>query len=224
MRIFDAAQTAAALEWKPLIDALREQFASECVMPLRHHHSFEIPDEPDGTLLLMPAWQVGGYLGVKQVCVVPGNSVRSLPAIYGIYILSSARTGEALALFDGAELTARRTAAASALAADFLARPNATRLLIVGAGRLSLNLALAHSAVRDIRDIRIWARRREQAVDVCRAGVAAGLYMMPAEDLRDAAEHADIISCCTLSQKPLIKGNWLKNGTRLRYSFSNRVI
>lgn len=215
MRIFDAAETAKLLDWKPLIEALRRQFADGCVMPQRHHHGFEIPGEDDGTLLLMPAWQPGGYMGVKQVSVVPGNSGRGLPAIFGIYVLSSAKTGEALALFDGAELTARRTAAASALAADYLARGDTRKHLIVGAGTLSLNLAQSHSAVRDLNEIMIWARRPEQAEAVAAAGRELGLPTEAVSDIEAAARDADIISCCTLSERPLVLGDWLKPGTHL---------
>ena len=71
----------------------------------------------------MPAWREGATLGVKVVNIVPGNDARGLPAVSGVYLLFSATTGQPLALIDGAELTARRTAAASALAADYLARP-----------------------------------------------------------------------------------------------------
>eukprot|EP01035_Chromulina_nebulosa_P000415 gene415-595_t len=115
-------------------------FGSKCTMPVRHHHEVHVPGEPDGTLLLMPAWEEGRYLGVKLVTVFPGNTARSLPSIFGTYLLSSAVTGELLALLDGGELTARRTAAASALAARYLAPKDAKTMLMVGTGRLSTNL------------------------------------------------------------------------------------
>lgn len=184
-------------------------------MPLRHHHSFAVPGEDDGTLLLMPAWLAGSFMGVKMVNVVPGNSARGMPSIAGVYLLSSAATGALLAIIDGAELTARRTAAASALAARYLARKDASRLLIVGAGKLSLNLIEAHSEVRQITSVKIWARRIEQAEAIADAASVRGFNAIAVTDLETEAAQADIISCCTLSRDPLIKGAWLRPGTHV---------
>lgn len=215
MLILDPNQTRQALPWDALIAALASMFKTGCVMPVRHHHSVAVPGEADATLLLMPAWQPGAYVGVKLVSVFPDNHLRSLPAIHGSYLLSSGRTGELLAVIDGGELTARRTAAASALAASHLARKDASSLLVVGTGRLSVNLIEAHSRVRPITEVVIWGRDRakaEQAVSEARAlGYAADV----AEDLEAATRQADIISCATLSRAPLIRGAWLKPGSHL---------
>ncbi|MBB5275409.1 ornithine cyclodeaminase [Rhizobium rosettiformans] len=215
MLILDQNQTRQALPWDALIAALAAMFKTGCVMPVRHHHSVAVPREADATLLLMPAWQPGAYMGVKLVSVFPDNHLRSLPAIHGSYLLSSGRTGELLAVIDGGELTARRTAAASALAASHLAWKDASSLLVVGTGRLSVNLIEAHSRVRPITEVMIWGRDRakaEQAVSEARAlGYAADV----AEDLEAAARQADIISCATLSRAPLIRGAWLKPGSHL---------
>lgn len=184
-------------------------------MPLRHHHEVGVPNEADGTLLIMPAWVPGAFLGVKMVTVIPGNTTRGLPAISGSYLLSSAETGELLAVIDGAELTARRTAAASALAARYLARKDAQNLLIVGAGKLSLNLIEAHASVRPISTIKIWARRIEQAHEVAAQAHKLGFSVDVVDDLETAARTSDVISCCTLSKTPLILGDWLSAGTHV---------
>ncbi len=215
MRIISADETAAALPWVDLIDGIGLMFRQGCEMPLRHHHTFAVPQEDDGTLLLMPAWLPGSFIGVKMVNVVPGNSARGMPAIAGAYLLSSAATGALLAIIDGAELTARRTAAASALAARFLARQDASSLLIVGAGKLSLNLIEAHSAVRQITTVKIWARRIEQAEAIADAASARGFNAIAVTDLEAEARQADIISCCTLSREPLVMGAWLRPGTHV---------
>jgi ornithine cyclodeaminase len=214
-QFYNAKDVTMALAWRPLIDAIDSLFRAGCTMPIRHHHGFKIPGEDDGTLLLMPAWSEGNYLGVKMVCVVPGNSGRGLPAISGTYILSSAKTGELLAILDGAELTARRTAAASALAGKYLAPQNAKRLLVVGTGKLSLNLIEAHSAVHEFDQVSIWGRRPEQADKIAIEARARGFNAKAVVNLESAAKSADIISCCTLSDKPLILGSWLKPGTHL---------
>ncbi len=99
----------------------------------------------------MPAWSgndsaAGDYLGVKIVNIFPGNSARGLSAVSGVYVLQSGVTGETLAALDGTRLTLWRTAAASALAARHLAREDAKRLLIVGAGALAPFLARGHAS------------------------------------------------------------------------------
>lgn len=215
MLVLSEQQTRDALPFAALIDALAEMFSGDCVMPVRHHHDVAVPGEENGTLLLMPAWQPGAYMGVKLVSVFPGNTRRSLPAIFGSYLLSSGRTGEPLAIVDGGELTARRTAAASALAARHLARNDARRLLVVGAGRLSLNLVAAHAAVRPIDTVEIWARDPAKAQNAATDARAAGFDATAVTDLEAAARAADIISCCTLSQTPLVHGAWLKPGAHL---------
>lgn len=216
MLLLSDDQTREALPFPDLIDALGDMFSSGCVMPTRHHHDLEIPGEPDGTMLLMPAWVPGGYAGVKVATVVPGNSERNLPAVSAQYLLSDARTGEMLALVDGGELTARRTAAASALAARYLARSDARHLLVLGTGRLAPNLVEAHMAVRDIKEVTVWGRSKEKAAEL--AGEIEKMFPVsarPAETLNAALAAADIVSAATLSTEPLIQGAHLKDGAHV---------
>ena len=215
MLVLNEAETRDALPFDRLIEALRAMFRDGCEMPVRHHHDVAVPGEDAATLLLMPAWTPGSYIGVKMVSVFPGNTDRNLPAIHGSYLLSSGKTGALLAIIDGAELTARRTAAASALAADYLAAPDASRMLMVGAGRLSQNLIEAHANVRPISQVTIWARNTEKAKATAAALDLPGIAVSVATDLETAARTADIISCATLSSEPLIRGAWLKPGAHL---------
>ncbi|MDC0948480.1 ornithine cyclodeaminase family protein [Gammaproteobacteria bacterium] len=216
MITLNATEVRDALPWTKLIGALRSAFVSRCEMPLRHHHQMPVPGEPEATMLLMPAWIPGEHIGVKVVNVMPGNSRRGLPAIAASYLLSDGVTGEMLAMIDGGELTARRTAAASALAADYLARRDAKELLIVGTGRLSSNLAQAHAAVRPIERIFIWGRDLDKATRKAESiQQQTGIHCEAAITLEGAARDADIISTCTLSTEPLIAGEWLKPGSHL---------
>ncbi|MCB1464004.1 MAG: ornithine cyclodeaminase family protein [Nitratireductor sp.] len=215
MLVLDERQTHNALPMTALIEALRAMFVSGCEMPVRHHHTLGVPGEPDATLLLMPAWQTGQFIGVKIATVFPGNSARGKAAVNAAYVLISAASGEVLAMVDGGELTARRTAAASALAADYLARKDAGHLLVVGTGRLSLNLIEAHAAVRPIRWVTIWGRSPEKAAAVAEKAAAAGFETEATDDLASAVGHADIVSCATLSNEALVHGAWLKPGAHL---------
>ena len=216
MKIFDARQTRERLPWPALVDALRAMFGSGCEMPLRHHHHVEVPGEPAALLLLMPAWVPGEHLGVKLVNVMPGNGERGLPTVVSNYLLSDARTGQMLALIHGGELTSRRTAAASALAASYLARPDASRLLIVGTGQLALNMAAAHASVRPVGSVAVWGRRGERARAVAAAvRTQLGIAAEAVEDLEQAVREAHIISAVTLATEPLLRGAWLQPGTHL---------
>ncbi|MBZ5760543.1 ornithine cyclodeaminase family protein [Rhizobium sp. VS19-DR104.2] len=215
MLVLDEARTRAALPWRPLIDAIDHMFKGGCMMPVRHHHTMAVPGESDATLLLMPAWVPGRYSGVKVLSLFPDNGLRGLPAIYGTYLLSSGTTGEMLAIVDGGELTARRTAATSALAASKLARADASELLVCGTGRLSLNLMQAHAEVRSLTRIHVWGRNSDTAERTAAEARIMGLPAIAVSDLEAAARTADVISCATLSSQPLIDGNWLKAGAHL---------
>lgn len=215
MLVLNEDETRNALAWPQLIEAIETMFRTGCEMPLRHHHDVAVPGERDATLLMMPAWVPGSYMGVKILSVFPDNSTRALPAIFGTYLLSSGKTGEMLAAVEGGELTARRTAATSALAAKYLARPDASSMLMVGTGRLSLNLMQAHSTVRNISTFHIWGRNMASAEKTAAEARQMGLNAFACADLEVGARDADIISCATLSNEPLIRGAWLKPGAHL---------
>lgn len=215
MQSISAEATRNALDFPSLVEALRAAFRSDIDVPVRHHHTMARRDEPDATLLLMPAWQGESYVGIKIVTVTPGNAARSLPAILGVYLLNDGRTGAPLALIDGPMLTLRRTAAASALAADYLARADAQRLLMVGTGALAPHLIEAHAAVRPIRSVAVWGRNREKAQAVVIGLDLPNVEITVVEDLEAAVAEADVVSCATLSSEPLVRGAWLRPGQHL---------
>ena len=213
----NAEQVTQALPWNAMVEALDDVITRTVHSPVRHHHHMHVPGDPDATLLLMPAWIEGQYLGVKQVNVFPGNSSRGEHGLSSHYLLSCARTGRHLAQLDGNELTARRTAGASALAARYLAREDAKELLMVGAGRMGHRLIPAHRAMRPIERVRVWDIRESSARALVEGLVAEGVdaQMVPSDGLAEAAGRADIISCATLSREPLIRGEWLSPGTHV---------
>lgn len=212
----DAAAIDRTLETRQLIDRLEMAFRQGCTVPLRHHHHVEGADgSPGGTLLLMPAWVPGGAMGVKAVSVFPGNAARGLPSVVGLYVLFDAATGVPRAILDGVQLTLRRTAAASALAARYLARRDAVSLLMVGAGALAPHLVRAHAAVRPLNRVIIWNRHRERAEALTARLAAEGFGASAADSLETAVREADIVSCATMSKDPLVMGEWLKVGAHL---------
>lgn len=215
LRILGAEEIDAALTPDTMVDALAGAFRGGLVAPSRHHHGIRRPDG-EATLLLMPAWdEADGFLGVKVVTVFPGNGARGLGSVQGTYLLMDGATGRPLAALDGARLTLWRTAGASALAARHLARSDARRMVMVGAGTLAPFLIRAHAAARPIREVAIWNRRPESAARLAAALDGAGLRVTATEDLEGAVREADLVSCATLSREPLVRGAWLKAGAHL---------
>lgn len=211
MRILDAEAVAERLDYDALVDALEAAFRGDVTVPPRHHHTVPVAKGRDATLLLMPAWDAQ-FIGIKTATVMPDNAALGLPAVSANYQLLDRRTGNLLALLDGAELTARRTACASALASRHLSRPDASRLLMVGTGTLAPHLIRAHASQRPLKHVAVWGRDPAKARAVV-AGVALeGVSISVAEDLETAVGAADIVSCATLAVDPLVHGAWLRPG------------
>ncbi|MEC9347154.1 MAG: ornithine cyclodeaminase family protein [Pseudomonadota bacterium] len=207
----DAATVDRVLDETELADRIGAMFRDGCEQPVRHHHTVAVPGEPDATLLLMPAWQPGAALGVKLASVFPGAGSRGLPAVQASYLLLDARTGAPRVLIDGARLTVRRTAAASGLAARYLARPDAETLLMVGAGALAPCLIRAHRAARpSLRRLLVWNHNPGKA-----EALAAEFGGTATRDLDTALGAADVISCATLSREPLVQGDRLRPGSHV---------
>jgi ornithine cyclodeaminase len=209
----DQAALRRALPWEDLIAALDAMFREGCEAPLRHRHAMPGAAGAETTLLLMPAWRAGGHTGVKIVHVAPANAARGQPAVHAVYLLSDALTGAPLALMDGGELTDRRTAAASLLAARHLARPDSARLLVLGSGKVARALAEGYATRFPIIDIAIWSPTAANAERLARSLAAEGL---PARAVpTPSPEQADIVTAATLSTAPLLRGADLRPGTHV---------
>ena len=195
MNSFSREQLESVLTYDLLIEALREAFRQNYTVPMRHHHDFKNPQEgKDSTLLLMPAWEAGKYLGVKMITVSPNNGQYNLPAIQGMYVLFDAHKGTPLALMDAPTLTALRTAAASALAASYLAATNSKTLLMIGTGRLAPELIKAHCATRPIEQVYIWGRNEAKAHSLAATFTQNTFAVKAVSSIEAIIQKADIIS------------------------------
>ena len=220
MDVVSAAQVNQLLDFPGLIAALAQAFGGSLTAPPRHHHSLGPSGPLQATQLVMPAWSAaapgaGLFLGTKIVNVFPGNRSVGLPAVLGQYLLQSGETGAPLALIDGTSLTHWRTAATSALATIYLARSDASHLLMVGSGALAPHLIRAHASVRPLKRVTLWNHHRAGAEKLAASLQPAPWNVEVMDNLEAAVREADIISCATLSALPLVLGQWLQPGTHL---------
>ena len=231
MLILSADDVDRALTFPGLVETLRAAFKAGAIQPVRHHHTVERPGGAASTLLLMPAWtdfaaagtSDDGYIGVKVVTVSPDNNAVGKPAVMGVYLLLDGVTGEPKALIDGQRLTQWRTASASALAADYLARKDASKLLVIGAGAMGQFLARAHAAVRPIREIRIWNRTSANAEKVVAELSGEGLPGDGGGRPRRRTRLGRHRIVRDDRDSPLVKGALLKPGTHVDLVGASRL-
>ena len=216
MTAIHAQQLEEICKFPLLIDALDQGFREDIEVPLRHHYDVaNSTSSLDSTLLLMPAWQTGTFIGVKIITVVPENSRLSLPSVQGAYLLFDANNGKPLASIEAKTLTNLRTAAASALASRYLSRTDANSMLMIGTGSLAPYLVRAHAAVRPIEKVFVWGRNFARAEELCRQLDGDGFEVSPVSKIPAAMSTVDIISVATLSNTPLVPGVHLRSGQHL---------
>ncbi|MBC8119364.1 MAG: ornithine cyclodeaminase family protein [Burkholderiaceae bacterium] len=236
VRFYSADEVHTALSLPALADAIALALRADVMAPLRHAHAISATE----SLLLMPAWSAqDGAIGVKLVTVFPGNRSdkgavgvastntgqpanrgaedddRRPSTVNAVYVMFDRRSGIPRAVIDGEALTLRRTAAASLLAARYLARPDARKVLIVGCGRLARYMAHGHCNGRDISQLSIWGRTHARAESLASTLREDGWPAVAVKDLQLAVAEADIISCATTATAPIVLGAWLAPGVHL---------
>src|SRR5512146_419790 len=213
MRVLDAAEIRQLAPMPRLIECVREYFRNPPSSPGR-----QIARVPGGRgdrlLLYMPAFDASGGGAVKLSTVFPDNGERGLPTIQSALIVFSS-SGTPVALLDGAMVTRLRTGAASALASTYLSRQDSVHLLVIGTGALAPYMALAHCSVRPIAKVTVFGRRAgraAQTVTEIRSLVGEAVEVEVARSLEKTVPIADIISCATSSERPVLAGEWLRPG------------
>jgi alanine dehydrogenase len=201
----------AQLNPAELVDVLRQAFVSDIQSPERTHH--HIPGSDAAMMLLMPAWTPTAF-GVKILTLDPARTERGFPSIDGLYLLMDGASGAPLAVIAARALTIARTAAVSALAASYLARADASTLLMVGTGNLAQPVIEAHCSVRKYKRVILWGRDKTKAEELRnRIDVQAGVEL--AVDLNRAIAVADVVSCATSSTEALVRKNDVRPGTHI---------
>ena len=171
-----------------------------------------------GVLALMPAWlDEGPTLGVKCITNFPENPARGVPAIGATVLLLDAQTGTTKAIMDGTHITAVRTAAASAIATDLLARRDASRLTLVGAGVQAASHLEAMTAVRKLRSVHVASRTLDSAERFVRehAPHHDDVDFVAVESPDEAVQDADIICAVSASPEPVFRPSSVAPGTHI---------
>lgn len=209
LRVIGAEELRERLPMLAAVDALESAFGRDDPSggPLRTQ-----VETAAGSLLLMPSSGDRG-VGVKLVTLTDANPGRGLPFVQAAYILFDAETQAPEALLDGAALTALRTAAVSALATRHLARTDAARLAIFGAGVQATAHLEAMCAVRAVTDLVVISRSPGPAASLAEEGTRRGLATEVGE--RSAVADADLVCTCTTSGEPLFDGSLLAPGTHV---------
>lgn len=216
MYVADSEQVHALLEYPILIDWLHASLTGQ------------IPDsqtmmttEPAGganRFMTLVGWKAQDLIAVKMVGVFPDNLKKRPPqaSIQGLVCGFSGETGAPLLVADGEAMTFRKTAADSGLGSKLLARSDARNLLVVGAGGLSWHVVAAHRAARpSLEIVRIWNRTVQRSQELAAQLRQEGLAAEAVDDLDAAVAEADIVSCVTMSEQPLVMGRHLKPGAHL---------
>ncbi|MCC6306664.1 MAG: ornithine cyclodeaminase [Rhodobacteraceae bacterium] len=214
MQFADAARVHALLDYPGLVDALAAAHRG----PVPVTRSTLVEGAARGEQFITIVGWGPGALACKVISVFPGNPGRPdpLPSVQGLVCVFDPRTGAPVMACDGAAITVRKTAADSALGARLLARKGARTLLVVGAGAMAPAVAAAHCAVRpSIRRVLLWNRNPGRAHALAAALDLPGREIAVVADLDAAVPAAEVISCVTMAERPLIRGALLAPGTHL---------
>jgi ornithine cyclodeaminase len=212
LRFIDIREALGVLNFPDLVDHLER---SHKKAPAQRDdllmHDATAAAQTDA-FLLRAAWQPGVALGAKLVTVLPRNQ----PSINALYVIFDGASGKPRACIDGDALTWYKTAADSALGARFLARGDVQQLSMIGAGTMAPYLVLAHLAERpSLQRVCIWNRTAAKAQQLMESLQAENIAAETVATLQEAVESADVLCSATMTQAPIIDGNWLQAGTHV---------
>ena len=190
--------------------AFKEHGMEQVQMPAKSYLYF-----PEGDLRTMPAYlKNAGIAGVKIVNAHPGNPANGLPTVMAVVVLNSIETGAPLAIMDGTYLTDMRTGAAGGVAADHLARRDATVVGMIGAGRQAITQLQAISIVRDIKTVNVVDVSTTTCNRFRKNMAKLGCDIMIARNIREAC-NCDILVTTTPVRTPIVADGWVQEGTHI---------
>lgn len=212
---YDCNTIESLFSYKEFIPILGEYFTKDIISPQRPHYPIHNNAGDPNMLLLMPAWQIDNFIGIKIITVFKDNADKRLNTINGTYLLLDGSTGIPVCTFDASIITSKRTAATSALASSYLARPDSQVHTMLGTGQLCNELVLAHQAILPINKINIWGRNLDKAKIKADQLQEIGLNAEATDDKSAATEAADVVSAATYSKTPIVLGKHIAKGTHV---------
>jgi len=217
MRVIGQAEVRAHLTYEVAIPIMRQAMIALSRGETRQLLRSIIPLDQGRMFGVMPgALGERACFGAKLVSVFPENFALGRQSHQGVVVLFDGERGVPLCVAHAGEITAIRTAAASAAASDALARPEAHRLALLGYGEQARTHLRAISEVRGLSDVRVWGRDfgRAQAF-AAEMSAETGLAVRALGGAREAVEGADIICTLTSSKAPVLNGAWVGEGAHL---------
>jgi ornithine cyclodeaminase len=209
---------ASLLPMNECISVMEKMFRSlamgQCLQPLRS--IMWLPNKK-GLLGVMPGYaEEPGIMGIKVISVFHGNSEKGYPSHQGVVILFDAKYGRPLMMFDAKEITAIRTAAASALATQILSREDSELLAIIGSGEQAERHIESILLVRKIKQINIWSRNEKNAARLAtKVSDRHNISVALKDNAEQAVKDADIICTVTSSSQPVVLGSWISSGAHV---------
>jgi len=217
MRFIDHREVARRLTYELCIRVVREAMIAFSRGQTKQLLRSIIPLSRGRLFGVMPgAMGPNAAFGAKLISVFQDNFAKGQPSHQGLIILFDPESGAAICVVDAGEVTAIRTAAASAVATEALARTDARRLAILGYGEQAATHARAIGKVRALESIVVWGRSSERAqAFVERMQAELGVPMTTAQGVQEAVADADIICTVTAASEPILQGAWVRRGTHV---------
>ncbi|NIM50708.1 MAG: ornithine cyclodeaminase [Gemmatimonadales bacterium] len=220
IRVLSADDVRAALSMGDAVEAMRQAFGQlsdgTAELPLRT--SVAVPDRGAVTLVMPARCDVPHGLGGKFVSVFPHNPKAGLPLIHAAVLLLSPETGEPVALIEGQSLTAIRTGAASGLATQLLARPDACRVAVIGSGVQARTQLEAVCCVRPAESVAVYSLVRQEVEQFAEEMAGTGgipTAITVASSVHEATRDADIICTATSSADPVLAPDDISPGVHI---------
>lgn len=217
MRFIDGEEIRQRLTYERCIPIVREAMIAFSIGETRQLLRAVLPLQADRLFGVMPgALAPNGGFGAKLISVYPENFSNGLPSHQGVVVLFDPDSGAPVCILDAGQITAIRTAAASAVATDALARPDARSLAILGYGEQAATHIRAIAQVRALTAVRVWGRSPERAAAFAkRMAAETSLAVTSAADVPEAISEADIVCTVTAATQPILLGDWLRPGMHL---------
>ncbi|MBU1375047.1 MAG: ornithine cyclodeaminase family protein [Alphaproteobacteria bacterium] len=217
MRVIDREEVRERLTYEVCIPLVRQAMIAFSKGETRQHLRSILPMSEGRVFGIMPgALGEHGVFGAKLISVFHGNFAKGIQSHQGVVVLFDGETGAPVCIAHAGEVTAIRTAAASAVATDALARPESSRMAILGYGEQARTHARAISQVRKLEAITVWGRDPDRAKAFAKATEAElGLPVFAAPSVRQAVAGVDIVTTVSGAREPILEGAWLAPGAHV---------